>query len=148
MSGIEDLLPRNSHVRPYPFEQLFPAVRLLWMEVSLPTRQQSKQPSSKERLTAESHLRSSSLVQVPGSPLGSCSEGNMSPPQIAHTATPVTKPVKAIKCQHRTREVAAVRLPRKVFFMRWLELDTGSRGEARELTLDFRARSSGVGILT
>ncbi len=45
--------------------------------------------------TAASHRLISSRVQVSGSPVGSCWGGNISPPHIAHTATPVTSPVKA-----------------------------------------------------
>jgi hypothetical protein len=48
------------------------------------------------RLTAASHLLNSSFVQFSGLPLGSSAAGNMSPPHIAHAATAVTIPVKAV----------------------------------------------------
>jgi hypothetical protein len=90
------LLPRNPHVRPYPLKQLFSGVRLLRVQVSLSNMSATEMlaPGLGQH-TAASHLRNSSLVQVSGSPAGSAAAGNMSPPQIAHTATPVTKPVKA-----------------------------------------------------
>jgi hypothetical protein len=51
--------------------------------------------TSRLTLTFLSHLRSSSCVQISGSPLGSGSEGNMLPdPQIVHAATAVTMPAK------------------------------------------------------
>jgi hypothetical protein len=53
-------------------------------------------------LTAASQRLISSLVQVSGSPLGSASAGNISPPYMAQMATPVTKPANAITGHERS----------------------------------------------
>lgn len=101
-----NLLPRYPHVRPDSFEQLFSCIRVLRVQVSLsPCQYGLYALVSEPRPTAASHLRKSSLDQVAGSPLGSGCAGNMSPPQMAHTATPVTKPVKASRRQHGRRRV-------------------------------------------
>lgn len=168
MSVISTVLSRNSVVCPDPLQQLFFGVRRLGVKVSLPDVSYLnlstadpdssilRVPSPKfKKLTAASHLIISDFVHVAGSPLGSSSVGNMSPPHMAQTATPVTRPVKAIqnksaRSERRTDHERSWKvLPRKAPCSKLLAtiMRISLTNQDGQLTFDFSAWSSGVGMV-
>jgi hypothetical protein len=122
------------HVCLHAFDELFSRGFGVRLEVPLKRRKflSHRQHATHRKLTASSHLCNSDNVHVSGSPVGSLSAGNISPPHIFHNAEAVIMPTNPILLAQQ-----------RSFFRKGVSYR--ERGSARQLVENREIRRSGYG---